>query len=118
MHKYRSPIPDKAGSDTGDQRKVSRRLFDSLRAKFVRVLSIVLGVYAPLGILFGVLVMFMPLTGANIDEDEFKDRRMQFGLTAIGIVASGIASGYVSYRSWEMAANVRRNNRCRAKGLE
>ena len=118
MHKYESPIRKSTAAEGVDQRDASRRLFDSSLAKLVRVISVVLGVYAPIGILLCVLILFAANMTGEPDEDEARSAQRQLGLIAFGVGVSGIASGYVSYRTWGAASNVRRNNRRRAKGLD
>ena len=118
MNKYESPIRKSTVSEGVDQRDASRRLFDSSLAKLVRVISILLGVYAPIGILLGVLILFAANVTGEPDADDARSSRRQLGLIAFGVGVSGIASGYVSYRTWSAASNIRRNNRRRAKGLD
>jgi hypothetical protein len=83
----------------------------------LRLLSVTLGVWTFVGILFGIMVMFSGLANPGLEEEEFESRRRQFGFTGLGLVASGVVAGYGSYRAWLAAARVRRSNRRRAKGL-
>ncbi|MBT3996266.1 MAG: hypothetical protein HOF01_10760 [Chloroflexi bacterium] len=118
MHKYESPVRESTAAEGVDKRDASRRLFDSSLAKLVRVISILLGVYAPIGILLGVLILFAANMTGEPDEDDARSAQRRLGLVAFGVGVSGIASGYVSYRTWRTASNIRRSNRRRAKGLD
>lgn len=118
MHKYKSPAQASAATTTGDQRGSFRRLFDSTFARSLRVISILLGVYAPVAILLGVLLLFGGIDATNQDEDEARSARRTIALIAGGIGVSGVAAGYMSYRTWGMTDRVRRSNRRRAKGLD
>ncbi len=103
---------------SGDQRDPSRRLLDSVFAKFLRVSSILLGFYALIAILVGVLFLFGANYAGEEDTDLARSNRRQIGMMAGGIALSGAAAGYLSYKTWGIASNVRRNNRRRAKGLD
>ena len=118
MHKYQAPVQGSEKALEGDQRSPSRRLFDSIFAKFLRVFSVLLGVYAPIGMLFGVMLIMAPIGRNSIDEAEFETVRRVFGFAALGVIASGFIAAYGSYRVWFIAANVRRNIRRRAIGLD
>ena len=117
MQKYESPVRKSETTNSGDLRTGSRRVFDSLFARFLRLGSVSLGIYAVVGILFGILMIFVPISANDVDEDEFRSRRQQLGLATFALIGSGLAAGYGSYRMWNTASNVRRSNRRRAKGL-
>jgi hypothetical protein len=118
MNKYKSPVQGSEASISGDQRDPSRRLFDSVFAKFLRVASVALGIYAPVAILVGVVFLFGANYAGEEDTDFARTNRRQIGMMAGGIALSGTVAGYLSYKTWGIASNVRRNNRRRAKGLD
>jgi len=91
--------------------------FGSLLAKSVRAFSIALGVYVPLGMLFGIMVLYAGMAGVELGEDEFLERRRIFGAVAIGLVISGIVAGFGAWRLWSLASNIARSNRRRAREL-
>jgi hypothetical protein len=117
LHKYQAPVQNYEKSVKGDQRGVGRRLFDSTFANFLRALSVLLGVYAPTGMLFGVALIMYPLGRNSTEEIEFERQRQAFGYSAFAVVASGFIAAYASYRTWGLASKVKRANRRRAKGL-
>jgi hypothetical protein len=117
LKKYESLVRKSETADAGDHRAVSRRMYDSYFAKFIQVLSIVLGIYTPVGLLLGLLLLFGAVSSGQGDDDQSRSNRRQMGLIAAGVGVSGIVAGYGSYRLWSTASNLRRNNRRRAKGL-
>ena len=117
MRPYESPERKLGTTVAGDQRGRMRKYFDSLVAKSLRVVSIVLGVYAPLALLFGVAVLFAGMSALGLEEDEFISRRRTFGAVAAGLVVSGVVAAYGAYRVWNLASSIRRRNWRRAKGL-
>jgi hypothetical protein len=52
------------------------------------------------------------------NEAEFESQRRQFATTALVMIGTGAVGAYGKYRVWGLVANVRRNNRRRAKGLD
>lgn len=118
MHKYKAPVQTVSGNSQSDQRSPSRRTFDSVYAKVLRVLSVVFAVYAPIAMLFGVVLIMAPIDLGVADEAEFISRRREYGTAAIIVVISGFLAAFGSYRLWIYASRVRRRNLRRSKGLE
>ncbi|MDG0866355.1 hypothetical protein [Candidatus Lucifugimonas marina] len=118
MHKYQAPVQENKSASKGDRRSSGRRLFDSVFPRALKVVAVLLAVYAPLGMFFGVILIMAPIDQNVTDELQFESSRRQFGFAALGVIASGAVAAYGSYRLWMLAFNVRRSVRRRTKGLE
>ena len=117
MRKYESPARNLDATESAFKTGRLRTQIGSLLAKSVRVFSIALGVYAPIGMLFAIMMFYAAMAGVRLAEDEFVERRRIYGAIAIGLVISGIVAVYGAYQLWNLASSLARSNRRRAREL-